>query len=121
MGLMNTQDILSYCLTKPKSYEDHPFGEYPICVKIGGKIFAQIYPDKLTLKCTRFQGELFRQSYPGVVVRGYHCPTVQQPYWNTIDLNHFPDEEIDYMIDLAYEAVITGFSKRTLQKIFKDS
>ena len=117
---MNTAEILSYCLTKPKSYEDHPFGEYPICIKVNRKIFAQIYPDKLTLKCTRFQGELFRQSYPGVVLRGYHCPPVQQPYWNTIDLSRFPKEELPYMIDLAYETVLLGFSKRTQREILED-
>ena len=32
-------------------------------------------------------------AYPKKVVRGYHCPPVQQPYWNTIFLNDFPDEE----------------------------
>ena len=118
---MNQDAIRAYCLTKHKSYEEQPFGEYPICIKVNGKIFAQIYPDKLTLKCTRFQGELFRQNYPGVVVRGYHCPPVQQPYWNTIDLARFPEEELTYMIDLAYDAVLAGFSKRVQQDILKDN
>ena len=54
-----------------------PFRECPICVKVNGKIFAQVHPDKIT-KVPRFQ-------------------------WD--------------MIDLAYEAVITGFSKLTKQKI----
>ena len=111
--------IKAYCLKKPSSYEDHPFGEYPICIKVNGKIFAQIYPDKLTLKCTRLQGELFRQNYPGVVVRGYHCPPVQQPYWNTIDLARFPEEDLAYMIDLAYDAVLTSFPKSVQKDILK--
>ena len=98
MGMNSLQD---YCLTKKESYVDHPFGAYPICIKVRGKIFAQLYPDKITLKCTRFQGELFRQNYPGVVVRGYHCPPVQQPY----------------MIDLAYEAVLSKFSRKLRQEI----
>lgn len=109
---MTTDQLVACCMKKPGSYEDRPFGEYPICMKVQGKIFAQIYPDKITLKCTRFQGELFRQNYPGVVVRGYHCPPVQQPYWNTIDLEKFPEEELPYMIDLAFEAVISGLPKR---------
>ena len=112
--------IRSYCLSKPKSYEDRPFGEHPVCIKVNGKIFAQIYPDKITLKCTRFQGELFRQSYPGIVVRGYHCPPVQQPYWNTIDLARLPAEELTCMIDLAYEAVLSGFPKWLQQNILND-
>ena len=112
-------DIINYCLTKPKSYRDCPFGEYPICIRVNQKIFAQIYPDKVTLKCTRFQGELFRQNYPGIVVRGYHCPTVQQPYWNTIFPDYFPDD-LTYMIDLAYDTVISGFSKRIQRELLQE-
>lgn len=114
---MILQQLQAYCLTKPKAYEDRPFGEYPICYKVNGKIFAQIHTDKLTLKCTAFQGQLFRQAYPDIVVRGYHCPPVQQPYWNTIDLSRFPSEELPHMIDLAYEAVINSFSKKVQQDI----
>ena len=111
--------IRSYCLSKPKAYEDHPFGEQPACFKVGGKIFAQLYDHKITLKCTAFAGELFRQAYPGVVVRGYHCPPVQQPYWNTIDLERFPDEELFHMIDLAYETVLNSFSKKKRASLFE--
>lgn len=110
-------DIRAYCLSKPKAEETHPFGEFPICYKVCGRIFAQLYPDKITLKCTVFQSVLFRQAYPDIVVRGYHCPPVQQPYWNTIDLERFPEEELPHMIDLAYDAVIAGFSKKVQQEI----
>lgn len=114
---MNTEEIKVYCLSKQKAYEDYPFGEWPICIKLNGKIFAQIYPDKITLKCTAFSGQMFRQSYPGVVVRGYHCPPVQQPYWNTIDLEHFPAEELPYMIDHAYDTVLNSFTKKIQKEI----
>lgn len=46
------------------------------------------------------------------VVRGYHCPPVQQPYWNTVYLNDFPDEELLNMIDMAYDTVFSKFSKK---------
>lgn len=115
--IMTFEEIGAYCLGKPMAYRDQPFGEYPVCYKVHGKIFAQVYPDKITLKCTRFQGELFRQAYPGVVVRGYHCPPVQQPYWNTIDLARFPPEELPGMIDLAFEAVLSGFSRKIQAQI----
>lgn len=105
-------DTKAYCLSKPGSVETHPFGDWPICYKVGGKIFAQLYPDKITLKCTKFSGEMFRQAYPGTVTRGYHCPPVQQPYWNTIDLEKFPAEELPYMIDHAYETVISSSKRR---------
>lgn len=105
-------DIRTYCLSKPDSVETYPFGDWPVCYKVDGKIFAQLYPDKITLKCTKFSGEMFRQAYPGIVTRGYHCPPVQQPYWNTIDLDTFPAEELPYMIDHAYETVISSAKRR---------
>ena len=105
-------ELKAYCLAKPHAYEDRPFGEYPICYKVAGKIFAQLYPDKITLKCTAFQGEMFRQAYPDIVVRGYHCPPVQQPYWNTVDLERFPHEDLPMMIDHAYETVVRSLSKK---------
>ena len=113
-------DIHAYCLTKPKAYEDHPFGEVPVCYKVNGKIFAQLYPDKITLKCTAFSGQMFRAAYPDVVVRGYHCPPVQQPYWNTIDLSRFPEEHLPMMIDHAYDTVVASFPKK-VQKLLKEN
>ena len=114
---MELSEIKSYCLAKPQAYEDLPFGDTPICYKVHGKIFAQLYPDKITLKCTALSGQAFRQAYPGVVVRGYHCPPVQQPYWNTIYLNHFPEAELPMMIDHAYETVISSFSRKIQAEI----
>lgn len=118
---MNIEEIKSYCLTKPKAVETYPFGDWPICYKVNGKIFAQVYPDKITVKCTAFSGETFRQAYPGVVVRGYHCPPVQQPYWNTIDLRRFPPEELPMMIDHAYDTVVASFPKKIQKEILEDT
>lgn len=118
---MKVKDIKAYCLNKWKSYEDYPFGDIPICYKLNGKVFAQIYPNqedfKITLKCTADAGQFYRQVYPGVVVRGYHCPPVQQPYWNTIYLEDFPDEELLNMIDHAYDTVLHSFSKKIQRQI----
>lgn len=116
---MEYAEIRSYCLSKPQAVETYPFGEWPICYKVNGKIFAQLYQDKITLKCTAFSGQAFRQAYPGVVVRGYHCPPVQQPYWNTIDLTRFPHEELPYMIDHAFETVLASFSRKVRSEILR--
>ena len=118
---MNQTEIKAYCLAKPKAVETYPFGEWPICIKVHGKIFAQLYADKITLKCTAFSGQAFREAYPGVVVRGYHCPPVQQPYWNTINLAHFPPEELPMMIDHAFETVIRSFSKKVQKEILGEA
>ena len=115
------EDIKNYCLSKQKACETYPFGDVPICYKLNNKIFAQVYPlehdYKITLKCTAEAGEFYRMAYPGKVVRGYHCPPVQQPYWNTVYLDEFPDEELLNMIDLAYETVLYSFSKKVQREI----
>lgn len=102
-------------MQKPGAYETRPFGTFPICYRVMGKIFAQLNPEekfyKLTLKCEPEKADFYRQVYVGIVVRGYHCPPVQQPYWNTIDLNDFEGMDMLFqMIDEAYEALIEKFS-----------
>lgn len=118
---MKAEDIKKYCLSKNKACETYPFGDVPICYKLNGKIFAQLYPCeqdyKTTLKCTADVGDFYRQIYPNQVARGYHCPPVQQPYWNTIHLAGFPDEELLHLIDLAYETVLNSFSKKVQKEI----
>lgn len=119
--VMNLVEIKNYCLNKHKAYETYPFGEIPICYKVNNRIFAQIYPKaedfKITLKCTDDVGDFYRRMYPDIVVRGYHCPPVQQPYWNTIYLSGFQDDELLNMIDHAYNTVINSFSKKIQKQI----
>ena len=117
---MEASEIRAYCLGKPKAYEDFPFGEAPVCYKVNKKIFAQLYPEKITLKCTAFSGQVFRAAWPDVVVRGYHCPPVQQPYWNTIYLDQFPAEALPMMIDHAYETVVASFPKKVQREIMEE-
>lgn len=121
---MKLEDIKSYCLSKHKAYEAYPFGEIPICYKVNNRIFAQIYPKaedfKITLKCTADVGDFYRRLYPNIVVRGYHCPPVQQPYWNTVYLTDFPDDELLNMIDHAYDTVIKSLSKKIQKQIMED-
>lgn len=118
---MNIDEIMQYCLSKPKAYIDFPFGDVPICFKLNKKIFAQVYPDpqdyKITLKCDMDTGEFYRGVYPGIVIRGYHCPPVQQPYWNTIYIDRIPKEELLDMIDLAYDQVLKSFSKKIQKEL----
>lgn len=124
-SIMSTEDIIKYCLSKHKAYEDYPFGNIPICYKLNGKIFAQLYPNendyKITLKCTSDVGQFFWSLYPDKVVRGYNCPPIQQPYWNTVYLSDFPDDELLNMIDLAYNTVLNSFSKKIKRQIIGDT
>lgn len=113
---MTPRQLLAYCMTKTGSYVEFPFGDEPACVKVKGRIFAQVYPrgedSMATLKCGAAFGHALRQAYPGAIDRGYHCPPVQQPYWNTV---RFCEDISDplwlEMIDHAYEAVVAKLPK----------
>lgn len=121
---MELKEIREYCLNQHMAEEAYPFGDIPICYKLNNKIFAQLYPYpedfKITLKCTSDMGQFYRMVYPGKVVRGYHCPAVQQPYWNTVYIYDFPDEELLNMIDHAYEVVFQSFSKKVQKQILEN-
>lgn len=119
---MTTEQIIGYCLEKNGAYIDFPFGEIPICVKVGNRLFAQAYPkpedNKITLNCDKETGVVFRNLYPDTVVRGYHCPPVQQPYFNTVYLNGKVSEDVlKAMIDHSYLAVLGKLPRKLREGI----
>lgn len=119
--MINPQSLIQYCSKKPKAYIDHPFGLEPVCIKVNGKIFAEIYLGednyKITLKCEVALAQLYREQFPEVVVRGYHCPPIQQPHRNTVWVNKIADDILFQMIDHSYEQVIKSFPKKVQKEI----
>ena len=74
--------------------------------------------ESVTLNCEKMQGDFYRQLFPGVVVRGYHCPPVQQPYFNTLPLDGLvPDEVPREMIDYRYATVVGKLPKYIQKKL----
>ena len=122
---MNNSDLLTYCLSKNGAYVDHPFGPDSDIIKVEGKIFAQLFmlnaEQTVTLNCERMTGDFYRQLYPGVIVRGYHCPPVQQPYFNTFPIHSIPDELIFEMTDHSYATVVGKLPKYKQKKLSEDS
>lgn len=126
---MKQNDIVNYCLQKPGAFIAHPFGPDSIAVKVKSahspaRIFAQIFclkgMEKATFNCDMMTGELYRSLYPGTVTRGYHCPPVQQPYFNTVTLDGtVTDEELIHMMDHAYMVVVAKLPKK-YQKELKE-
>lgn len=125
------KEIMEYCLKKKGAYLDFPFApDYPV-VKVKapsqekGRIFAQLFylrgEPKVTLNCTPEYAEFYRSVYPGSVVRGWHCPPVQQPYFNTVSPDgSVPDEELLVMIDHSYNTVVgklPRFAQRELGRL----
>ncbi len=68
---MNSKDLFLYCLTKPGSIEDYPFGPDIIVMKIASKIFALLSrrngKDNLSLKCDPYYSEVLRQQYSSII------------------------------------------------------
>jgi predicted DNA-binding protein (MmcQ/YjbR family) len=118
---MTYSELLDYCLSKNGAYVDHPFGPESDIIKIEGKIFAQLFllggRESVTLNCERMTGDFYRQLFPGIVVRGYHCPPVQQPYFNTFPLAEVPDEMILEMLDHSYTTVVGKLPKYKQKKL----
>ena len=125
---MTLKEVEDYCLKKSGSYLDFPFGPDVSVVKLKaplqekGRIFAQIFmlkgEPKVTFCCDRMMGEIWRDAYPGCVVRGYHCPPVQQPYFNTITLDgRLSDDVIIEMIHHSYTTALSKLSKKKQREI----
>ena len=68
---------------------------------------------KVTLNCDMMTGDFYRSVYPETVVRGYHCPPIQQPYFNTISLDgSVPDDVLIEMIEHSYKVVVGKLPKK---------
>lgn len=117
---MTIDQLIAYCLQKPGAYIDHPFGPESTVLKVEKRIFAQCFvlkgQDSATLNCDRMTGQFYRDMLPGVIVRGYHCPPVQQPYFNTFPLDgSVPDDLILEMVEHSY-ATVVGRPPKYIQK-----
>lgn len=123
---MEAQELIDYCLKKKEAYVDFPFGDGTIVIKVKGRIFAQLFMLKgvlsATLNCSKEGGMFYREMYPDVVVRGYHCPSVQQPYFNTLPLDgsSVPDEVIFQMADHSYSYVVSKLPKYVQAQLADD-
>lgn len=120
-NMIAPDDLIAYCLKKNQAYTDYPFGPEPACIKVKGKIFAEIYARsdnyKITLKCDPLLADVYRLQYPGVVVRGYHCPPSQQPHRNTVWVEHMEEGLLLHMIDHSYEMVVKSLSKSIREEL----
>lgn len=121
---MTKEEFVDLCMAKNGAYIDFPFGDDFLVVKVRGKIFAQSFMLKgvetVTLNCTREGGEFYRAAFDGIVTRGYHCPQVQQPYFNTFALESLSDEVINEMICHSYDTVKAKLPKYIQRELTKE-
>ncbi len=120
---LTLDDLEALALEMPGAYPDRPFGPEVLVVKVKapsaptGRIFVQLFElhgePTVTFACDPEHAEEYRAMFPGVVVRGYHAPPVQQPYVNTMPCTGaVPDDVLLEMLDHAYEATLARMPKK---------
>ena len=110
--MKTVNELRAYCLGKPGAWEDLPFDDVTLTMKVGLKIFAIIgtenEPLTISLKCKPMWSRSLRQDFEDVNP-GYH---LNKKHWNTITLSgKIEDEIIKNMIDHSWELVFEGLSK----------
>ncbi|HSV97234.1 MAG TPA: MmcQ/YjbR family DNA-binding protein [Spirochaetota bacterium] len=114
---MDVPALRLYCLAKPATSADFPFGSDVLALRVGKKIFALVAldesPPRVNLKCDPLLAMELRERYPGVTP-GYH---MNKAHWNTVTLVGVPERELRAMIDHSYEIVLKGLSRRKRETI----
>jgi predicted DNA-binding protein (MmcQ/YjbR family) len=115
---MDLESFREYCLTKPGTTEDTPFGEDVLVFKVDRKMFALAplgeVPATANLKCDPDLALELRDRYEQVRP-GYH---MSKKHWNTVEIDSgVPDAELRKMIDHSYELVVRTLPKAKRQKL----
>ena len=115
---MNIESFREYCLKKPGTTEETPFGPEDIVFKVGGKMFAiaalMEVPARVNLKCDPDLALELRDRYEQVTP-GYH---MNKKHWNTVELSGgIPESEMRKMIDHSYDLVVQSLPKAKRAKL----
>ena len=118
---MNLEVIRKYCFKKKGVWEDFPFDDVTMVMKVGSKMFTLISLDKqplrMNLKCDPFVAQGLRVKYKAVIP-GYY---MNKEHWNTIILDgSIPDKVVFGMINDSYELVFKGLKKSEKERIKKN-
>lgn len=111
---MNIEEFREYCLAKKWVTESFPFDEQTLVFKVMGKMFAlsglEHQSARVNLKCDPERSVQLREEYFGLINPGYHMSKL---HWNTVELEkNIPYELLLELIDLSYDLVVQGLSKK---------
>ncbi len=104
---MNKKEVVEYCLSLPKVFEDYPFKEDNITIAMkhnkNKKWFVLIMDVNNTIyvnvKTNPEYSELLRKSYK-YIIPAYH---MNKEHWNTIILDDNVDKKlVEELIQLSY-------------------
>jgi predicted DNA-binding protein (MmcQ/YjbR family) len=119
--MMDRLMLRDYCLAKPGSAAEFPFGPDAEVFKVVGKMFAlvPVTASSLTisLKCDPTLAEMLRQTY-SAVRPGYH---MNKRHWNTVTVDgSIPIDELLEMIDHSYELVVRGLPRVVRERLARN-
>lgn len=103
--------LREYCLSKPGTSEDLPFGPDTLALRVGGKIFAlagleEVISPRVNLKCDPDRAVQLREQYPDAVLPGYH---MNKKHWNTVLLrSNLPLNHLAELVDHSYELILAS-------------
>jgi predicted DNA-binding protein (MmcQ/YjbR family) len=114
---VNIESFRTYCLSKPGTTEETPFGPETLVLKVSGKMFALTGVDTfshIALKVEPENGAALREQYTSVVP-AYH---MNKKHWiNVLMDGAIPDKLVKKWIDESYELVVAGLPKKEREKL----
>ncbi len=114
---MDIETYRDYCLQKKGVTEDFPFDNKTLVFKVMGKLFAltdiELFKS-VNLKCDPLYALELRVDFSGIIP-GYH---MNKKHWNTVQMNEdVPDQKIKELIDLSYDLVAKGLTKKLKEEL----
>ena len=109
---MDIELIREYCLQKPNTTEELPFGPDVVVFKVKSKAFLLLPLDtddiRFNVKCDPDWAVELREEY-ACVQPGYH---MNKKHWNTVLVDGtLNSKQLKQMIDHSYELVVQSLSK----------
>ena len=111
--MLNIEEFRDFCLAKPGTTEETPFGPATLVFNVMGKMYALSGIDNfefINLKCDPEYAIELREQYDGAIRPGYHMNKKQ---WNSVDTNgDVPAAMIYQLINHSYELVVNKLPKK---------
>ena len=110
---MNIEEFRDYCLAKPGTTEETPFGPDTLVFKVLEKMYALTGIETfefINLKCDPEYAVELREQYDGSIRPGYHMNKKQ---WNSVYTDGVvPDNLIRQLIDDSYALIVAKLPKK---------
>lgn len=115
---MNAVELHAWCMSKPGAWEDFPFGDDNLVIKVDKKLFA-IFGQSDGVESVNLKAEpeavlALREKYKAVKP-GYY---MNKRHWNTVLLDgSIPDDELKAMVDESWRLVVKSLSGKVRSQL----